>query len=306
MKFYVALTDSAWYSYLSEQRPDEVNFWQPSGGRNFRALQPGEPLLFKLHSPQNFIVGGGFFSRFTLCPMSYAWDAFQTKNGAQTFAEMRERVRKYRRSEAPVGPEENIGCILLQQPFFFRPEEWIEASDWPKAIVQGKTYDTDTFEGLSLWQEVQARLAHPSPALDESVAAAAERHGKPQIVLPRLGQSSFRIIVADAYERRCALSSSKVLHVLESAHIKPYAANGSHSPTNGILLRQDIHTLFDLGYLTITPDYKLEVSKRIKEEFDNGHDYYSMQGREISLPAVEQFRPSREMLSWHNEKIFRP
>jgi putative restriction endonuclease len=96
------------------------------------------------------------------------------------------------------------------------------------------------------------------------------------------------------------------LHVLESAHIKPYASSGTHSPTNGILLRKDIHTLFDLGYLTVTPDYRVEVSKKIKEEFDNGVEYYSMHGKEIRLPDIEQFRPAKEMLAWHNEKIFRP
>lgn len=306
MKFYVAITDLSWYTYLADQKPDEVNFWQPSGGRVFRALEPGEPLLFKLHSPQNFIVGGGFFSRFIQCPLSYAWDAFQYKNGAQTFTEMRQRVQKYRRSERAIGPEEIIGCILLQQPFFFKPEEWIPASDWSRSIVQGKTYDTATFEGQSLWREVQARLTKPSPALDESVTIATQKYGKPQIMLPRLGQGAFRLIVADAYQRRCALSSSRILHVLESAHIKPYAASGTHSPINGILLREDIHTLFDLGYITVTPEYKVEVSNKLKAEFENGIEYYKMHGNEINLPQIEQFRPSLEMLTWHNEKIFRP
>jgi putative restriction endonuclease len=152
---------------------------------------------------------------------------------------------------------------------------------------------------------VQARLVGPSPALDESVDIAAQKYGKPQVVLPRLGQGAFRIIVADVYQRRCAFSASRVLHVLESAHIKPYAASGTHSPTNGILLRADIHTLFDLGYVTVTPAYKVEVSKKIKEEFDNGIEYYSMQGKPIHLPEIEQFRPSQAMLAWHNENIFK-
>lgn len=145
----------------------------------------------------------------------------------------------------------------------------------------------------------------PYPVLDESVSIATQKYGKPQIILPRQGQGAFRIIVADAYQRRCAFSASRVLHVLESAHIKPYAASGTHSPTNGILLREDIHTLFDLGFVTVTPDYKVEVSKKIKEEFDNGVEYYSMHGKEIQLPKLEQFRPAKDMLTWHNENIFR-
>ena len=62
MRIFVAITDSDWFSYLSKLRPDEINFWEPSASSSFRALSPGEPLLFKLHSPNDYIVGGGFFS----------------------------------------------------------------------------------------------------------------------------------------------------------------------------------------------------------------------------------------------------
>ena len=60
--------------------------------------------------------------------------------------------------------------------------------------------------------------------------AAIESHGcgKPQIVLPRLGQGSFRIVVTDAYERRCALTGERTLPVLDAAHIKPYSVLHRH------------------------------------------------------------------------------
>ena len=143
------------------------------------------------------------------------------------------------------------------------------------------------------------------PIPDESVAVEGERYGKPLIVLPRLGQGAFRIIVSDSYQRKCALSSSHILHILDAAHIRPYGSGGTHSPSNGILLRQDVHTLFNRRYITVTPDYKVEVSQRIKAEFNNGSEYYAMHGNEIHLPEVQQFRPSKEMLSWHNDNIFR-
>ena len=60
VQLFVAVTDQSWFDQLSASGPlDEVNFWQPSGGREFKALQPGELLLFKLHAPNNFIAGGG-------------------------------------------------------------------------------------------------------------------------------------------------------------------------------------------------------------------------------------------------------
>ncbi|HEX9119886.1 MAG TPA: HNH endonuclease, partial [Terriglobales bacterium] len=75
--------------------------------------------------------------------------------------------------------------------------------------------------------------------------------------------------------------------------------------TNGLFLRQDVHTLFDRGYMTVTPDFKLEVSRRIKDEFNNGAEYYALDGKQIRLPQVEQFHPSAEALRWHNEQVFR-
>jgi hypothetical protein len=55
MKAFVAVTDRDWYEFL-RRRPDldEVNFWQPGGGRQFRALDPGQPFLFKLHYPERY------------------------------------------------------------------------------------------------------------------------------------------------------------------------------------------------------------------------------------------------------------
>jgi putative restriction endonuclease len=82
VRFFVAKTDGDWYRQLAAMRPDEVNFWQLSGNSAFRALSPGELFLFKLHSPQEFIVGGGLFSHFTLLPASFAWSSFEQKNGA--------------------------------------------------------------------------------------------------------------------------------------------------------------------------------------------------------------------------------
>jgi putative restriction endonuclease len=307
VRFFVGVTDYDWFTYLKAQQADEVNFWQPSGSSQFRALQPGEPFLFKLHSPRNVIAGGGYFSHFTLSPLSFAWYAFQQKNGAHSLDEMRERVWKYKKGTPQNRSDEIIGCILLQQPFFLHENDWIPIHEWPRSIVRGKGYDTVNEDGRRIWEQVQARLMKPTLVPDESVLVAEEKYGKPQIVLPRLGQGAFRMIVADSYLRKCALSSSHILHILDAAHIRPFAtAGGTHSPTNGILLRQDIHTLFDRGYITVAPDFRIEVSRRIKEEFNNGVEYYAMHGKQIHLPQMEQLRPSKDSLVWHNENVFLP
>jgi putative restriction endonuclease len=97
IKLVVAVTDGDWFRTLSA-RPDidEVNFWAP-GATNFKALTPGELFLFKLHSPNNVIAGGGIFAHATNMPCSLAWEAFGEANGAASLVEMRQRIAKYRR-----------------------------------------------------------------------------------------------------------------------------------------------------------------------------------------------------------------
>ena len=85
------------------------------------------------------------------------------------------------------------------------------------------------------------------------------------------------MIVTDAYERRCAITGERTLPALEAAHIKPYGSGGPHQPENGLLLRSDLHRLFDQGYITVgADDRKVNVSSRIREEFENGRDYYQL------------------------------
>jgi putative restriction endonuclease len=308
MKVWVGVTDKDWFQFLSRIGPDEVNFWQPSGSRTFRALQPGEPFLFKLHSPDNSIVGGGHFVRYSKLPTSLAWDAFGSKNGVSSLDELNGRVRRYRRDDASVDPV--IGCNILAEPFFLERRAWIPAPEaWAPNIVQGKTYDTDTADGRALWNSIRAGLADNQtvaerPWFDESYGP--NRFGAEYLTRGRLGQGAFRVLVTDAYDRRCAVTGEKTLPVLEAAHIQPYALDGPHRVSNGILLRSDLHKLFDLGYVTVTPDLRLEVSPRLRAEWQNGREYYAHHGQQLHVqPADLASRPSREFLTWHNENRFR-
>jgi putative restriction endonuclease len=77
MKFWVGVTDNNWFHFLKQQMPDEVNFWQPNATNSFRAVEVGAPFLFKLHSPYDYITGGGFFVSHSVLPISIAWEAFK-------------------------------------------------------------------------------------------------------------------------------------------------------------------------------------------------------------------------------------
>jgi putative restriction endonuclease len=112
-------------------------------------------------------------------------------------------------------------------------------------------------------------------------------------------------MVTDAYKNACAITGDHTLPVLEAAHIKPFSLSGPHLVSNGMLLRSDLHKLFDSGYLTITPDYHVEVSPRIREEYHNGKEYYSMHGKKLAVtPLSNRDKPNIDLLRWHNENIF--
>ena len=298
----IAVTDSDWFEMLRQQPSlGEVNFWAPSA-TNFRALQPGELFLFKLHAPRNAIVGGGIFAYANVLPCSLAWGAFGEANGARSAQDMRARIARYRRMDPSDRSDFEIGCRILTQPFFFEEQDWIPApTSWSRNIVSIKTYNTGEPEGLALWEEVTNRLKRDQLA---SMAEGSGRFGRPQLIRPRLGQGAFRVLVTDIYQRRCAVTRERTLPALEAAHIRPYADGGVHEARNGLLLRRDIHSLFDTGYVTVTPDLRFEVSRRIKEDFENGRDYYALHGRHVRTPQEARQRPDPVALNWHNENSF--
>ena len=117
MKFWVGITDDEWYEFLSLKHPDELNFWQPTSATSFRAIPAGAPFLFKLHSPQNYIAGGGFFVRHSILPLALAWEAFEEKNGAPDFETLLRLIQKHRaKKDTAINPNLEIGCIILNNP----------------------------------------------------------------------------------------------------------------------------------------------------------------------------------------------
>ncbi len=304
IKLVVAVTDDNWFELLRRQpNLTEVNFWAPSAA-SFRALQPGEMFLFKLHAPRNFIVGGGIFAYANALPCSLAWEAFGVANGARSAQEMRARIAHYRHIPTKDRSDFAIGCRILTQPFFFEEQDWIAVPrTWSPNIVSFKSYDAGDADGLALWEVVNERL-HRAAAL-RVAEHDLPRFGAPQLIRPRLGQGAFRVLVTDVYRRRCAVTLERTLPALEAAHIRPYGDGGEHDARNGLLLRRDIHSLFDAGYVTVTPDLHFAVSRRIREEFENGKHYYALHGRAIELPADTALHPDPHALIWHNEQRFR-
>jgi putative restriction endonuclease len=319
MKAFVAPTDQDWFDLLLHEyrrgTVDEVNFWMPSPwGGDFRVLDRGQPLLFKLRAPHNAIAGGGFFSHYTEVPISYAWSAFDIKNGARSLEELRARIGRLRREQPRPWEDYTIGCILLAEPFFWDREDWIpDPPGWSPQIVRGKTYDLTQSEGGWIWDRVTERLEASRYHTGAGGRAGRERTqlelpggwGNPVTHRPRIGQGIFRSVITDVYGRKCSVTGEKALPVLDAAHIRPFSETAENFVRNGLLLRSDVHRLFDAGYVTVTPELKVEASRRMKDDFNDGDTYLALHGSPVRVPGAGDLRPDPEALRWHNEERFR-
>jgi putative restriction endonuclease len=308
MRGFVAPSDHGWYQFL-RARPEitEVNFWRP-GGVAFKAVPPGSPFFFKLKHPHNAIGGFGLFARAERLPVWRAWDVFGQANGTRDEHELLLRLDRLGGSDnLGLGRSRMIGCVAITEPVFFAPDDWVAVpNDWSRNIVSGRSEDLSSGDGLRMWTECLERAAARTDIASEWAqdAVDAQRAGKPVLITPRLGQSSFRLAVLDAYQHQCAVTTEHSLPVIDAAHIRPWAAGGTHSVPNGISLRSDLHRLFDLGYVTIRPDLRLAVSHRLRDDYANGRAYYELDGREIRLPESNPVRPDAQALAWHEAEVF--
>lgn len=296
---FVGVTDNKWFRFLRDRSPDEINFWKP-GGQPFKALQPGGLFFFKLPAPHRKIAGYGVFVSASVLPLKLAWEAFGEKNGVASLEDFQRRISHFRRDNQ-INPL--ITNIILAQPVF-RPDDGFisQPNSWKDSIVVGKGYSADSPEGRVMMKFAENPLLNIGIEMFDS--QANEFALRMQKV--RLGQGAFRVLVTDSYQRRCAISGERTLPVLQAAHIKPYAQEGPHDIRNGLLLRSDIHTLFDDGYITVTPDYHVEVSRRIREEYDNGRDYYRHHGNSLLVLPPQAQQPMKEFLHWHNTEVYKP
>jgi putative restriction endonuclease len=308
MQGVVLITDFDWYRVLAGRNDlDEVNFWRPSDTR-VPHFAPGTPLFFKLKKAHGgWIVGWAVFARHVVFPAWCAWDAFGPANGAATEREMRDRIERLRRGAGSQGGGDyTIGCLMLSAPAFLPEEDWVRPpSDWHANVVQQKTYDLDRGEGARVWREVRAHGARQRPAAVLEGELPGPRRGEPVLVRPRLGQGTFRMAVLDAYGGACAVTGEHSLPALEAAHIRPFAEDGPREVTNGLLLRSDLHRLYDKGYVGVDRDFRFVVSERLRRDFSNGRSYYPLQGRDITLPRRAEDRPEPALLGWHLEHVFR-
>lgn len=290
-----------------------MNFWRPHP-RTFRAVPEGAPFFFKIRG-MDLIGGFGFFSRYVELSILEAWDTFGVANGASDRDGLRRLIAERRGEPLEAVPwSTGIGCIMLWAPVFFPERRLVRrASDWRVQGAQaGGGFSLEDGEGRRVWDECRlwASELRTKASEDRSIVAdAAVAASGAYLRDSRPGQKIFRATILAAYRGACAITNEHSVPVLDAAHIRPYAEEGPDRVTNGMLIRTDLHRLFDEGYVTVTPEYQFEVGRALKDEYDNGRVYYALRdelhGTRIRLPDRTEHWPERSALEWHAREVFK-
>lgn len=315
MKLYIGNTDPAWYRFLSDhEHTSEVNFWRPHGRHAaFRAIAPGELFFFRLRQPYSKIVGFGTLAHHTMLPLLMAWETFGQANGCETLSDLIKLIAQHRGQPADrrIALGWEIGCTVLTDIHYYPESDWLDFPFRP-GLVQGKSLDVSSVDGARVWDHMRAYLGK-----EHLIAEAMALTQNPFLLVKeeqaiyttgpmkqRLGQGAFRVMVLDAYHRRCAVTGERTLPVVEAAHIQQYVSPESNHVQNGLALREDVHTLFDQGYVAVDEDYRFVVSPQLREVYENGREYYRFHGNRLTLPDSMHLAPSKDAIRWHLDNVF--
>jgi len=147
----------------------------------------------------------------------------------------------------------------------------------------------------TLEQETKAAEASGSFAPTDGVD---ERQRVLAAIVRRRGQPAFRKALLDAYGGCCAMTGCNVVDALEAAHIRPYSGQASSVVSNGLLLRADIHTLFDLYLIAVDPSsFRIYLAPALRSS-----SYSDLEGRQLGTPVSANLTASKGSLSWHRSQ----
>ena len=184
----------------------------------------------------------------------------------------------------------------------------------PQYFVEGLAFVTEwadgffTFEGISLAGDrylsavnEDAPQSYGNGEVDDFVL---QFEAKPlldarkkvaRLITNRQGQPAFRKSVLDAYGSSCAITKYDAVQALEAAHILPYRGSYTNHVCNGLLLRSDIHSLFDQGLVAINPsDMEVLISPQLADT-----KYEELKRIQLNIPPGNNYRPSEKALFYH-------
>jgi hypothetical protein len=136
------------------------------------------------------------------------------------------------------------------------------------------------------------------PLFEEEYIPSDDEDGRKRTlasIVSRRGQPAFRKVIMTAYSGKCAVTGCDAKEALEAAHITPYMGDQTNHVQNGLLLRADIHTLFDLGLIAVSPiDFRIILHSSLRVGY-----YGYLDGKMISVPSNKECWPSTVALKTH-------
>lgn len=313
---FFARAESAWIENLRAAAiaHEEVAQWRPiSATAPPLPIGPGEPYLFAGAStnspPDRQVLGAGIFSGVSRMLLSEVWEWFGQDCGADTHSHLREQYSQRVGHLLDASSDPEVEAVLIRKARFFSTAEQstVPVAESEFVLAGGIAYSLGNLD--SDHPILRAVITYFHPGEDESgdevtQVVLSSIRAQAQLVTPRLGQGAFRAMVSEAYQHRCALTGERVRPVLEAAHIKSHAAGGQMRLDNGLLLRSDMHTLYDRGFISFDGRLSLIVSPQLREKFGNGEWLYARAGSPIAVPAKTVDRPNAEFLEWHRDSVF--
>lgn len=190
-------------------------------------------------------------------------------------------------SEIPVSRYQVLGVamVLRHQEGYFLIEGF---------AVDGTVRGLESPQDLGVLVTIQEKEMNLAGAFDpDNIIDAREK--TLTSIIRRRGQPNFRQQLLEIYGARCAITNCDVEEALEAVHILPYKGPQTNQPSNGLLLRADIHVLFDLGLIAVdTKTMKVLIASSLV-----GSSYAALNGNKLRLPKTQTFGPSKEALDQH-------
>ena len=284
--FIAAITNRDWFDYQkSHGFIDRINFWTPTRWR-YKDLRPGVKMVFKLKGSGDFAGGYGIIQEYKYQSLEETWNEFGRRNGFDNKTSFLEGLCKTKS-----GISLKCGCIVLSDVVFWDKE--VKLSDYnlefkTRGTQTGKTYTCSfPFSNLDIQTETF------------SLVQSSEKKKRTQSVTDRDGQGEFHAKISRTYHHKCCISGEEAPELLQAAHIQDYINKESNHVQNGLLLRIDLHKLFDNGLLYIDDHYVVHISPLVKSE-----DYRKYDGKILTLPKQKSDWPSLNALQI-KEKSFR-
>ena len=204
------------------------------------------------------------------------------------------KARKNFRSDGG-HPHDRLFRIGRNKGVLYAPYDLAEHGAYDIRSVEGvhKAVKVDSSELAVQMAKAESAVEADSPPITSDYDA---RQRQLRAVAVRRGQRRFREQLLNAYGSQCAVTGCTAVEVLEAAHIVPYRGDETNRTDNGLLLRADIHTLFDLGLLWIDDVYCIHVTAALRNT-----GYEMLDGRLLNLPIEQALRPHKSHLAAHAE-----